>query len=59
MLTTAHGAPKPETVKTDLLKHFKDRYRQESEKFEVKVDSHWIQVDLVSNDMVRFFLVVQ
>jgi len=48
VLTTAKGAPK--TVKTELLKHFKDRYRAESDKFEVKVGDHWIQVDMVLND---------
>jgi len=40
LLTTAKGAPK--VVKSELLNHFKDRYRQESEKFEIKVDGHWI-----------------
>jgi len=49
ILTTAKGAPK--TVKSELIKHFKDRYRQESEQFEVKVGEHWIQVDMVAGDM--------
>jgi len=48
ILTTAIGAPS--AVKNLLLKNFPDRYRQVSEQFEVKIDSHWIHIDMVPGD---------
>ena len=49
-MTTSKGAP--DVVKKQLLERHKDRYRKESDQFEVKVGDHWIQVDMVPADMV-------
>ena len=49
-MTTSKGAP--DAVKRQLLERHKDRYRKESEQFEVKVGNHWIQVDMVAANIV-------
>ena len=49
-MTTSKGAP--DAVKRQLLERHKDRYRKESEQFEVKVGHHWIQVDMVAANIV-------
>ena len=49
-MTTSKGAP--DAVKRQLLERHKDRYRKESDQFEVKVGNHWIQVDMVAANIV-------
>jgi len=45
------SAPKcPASVKNELIAKFADRYKKESEVFEVKVNEAWVQVDVVPMD---------
>ena len=50
-MTTSKGAP--DAAKRQLLERHRDRYRKESEQFEVKVGNHWIQVDMVAANIVN------